>query len=324
MKTSKQDRTIEPSRRGFLVPMLWTAIALLILALAALLSSARLAPKEEVGAAYPLLNPLRKFIRSEDLIVNFQPLREYLNDTYESDPGVSVYFEYLPTGANISISKDAEFFPASLLKLPVAMAAIMKIQRGEWKWQNELVLMAGDKDDRFGDLYKDPIGTRYTIEELVRKTLVESDNTSYYILLRNLETSELEEVYDHLGLQDFFAKDGKISAKRYAVVLRSLYQGAYLSPENANKALEMLSETRFDDYLQNRLPKDVRFAHKIGVSDEDGVFMDAGIVYLDGRSYILIVMTSGKGESDAKGIMDDISDKVYRYVTGYKAVDKES
>ncbi len=191
MKTSKQERNTELSRGRFLVPMLWTAVVLLALTVAALVSSSRVAPKEEIGEAYPLLNPLRKFFKSEDLIVNFQPLREYLHGAYEADAGVSVYFEYLPTGANISISKDAEFFPASLLKLPVAMAATMKIQRGEWKWQNELVLMAGDKDDRFGDLYKDPIGTRYTIEELVRKTLVDSDNTSYYILLRNLETSEL-------------------------------------------------------------------------------------------------------------------------------------
>jgi len=44
----------------------------------------------------------------------------------------SVYFEYLPTGANISINKDAEFFPASLLKVPVAMAIAKKIDKREW------------------------------------------------------------------------------------------------------------------------------------------------------------------------------------------------
>src|SRR3989344_734043 len=77
---------------------------------------------------YNLLNPTRKFIKQEDLIINFQPLRDYLNDKYEADQNVSIYFEYLPTGSNIVISKDAEFYPASLLKVPIAMAVAKKIE----------------------------------------------------------------------------------------------------------------------------------------------------------------------------------------------------
>src|SRR3989338_6127079 len=75
------------------------------------------APSRQSGESgtndqFSLLNPARKFIKQEDLIINFQPLRDYLNDKYEADPNVSVYFEYLPTGASIAINKDAEFYPA--------------------------------------------------------------------------------------------------------------------------------------------------------------------------------------------------------------------
>src|SRR3990167_2279491 len=70
------------------------------------------APSRQSGTSdannqFPLLNPARKFIKQEDLIVNFQPLRDYLNDKYEVDKNVSIYFEYLSTGANISLNKDA-------------------------------------------------------------------------------------------------------------------------------------------------------------------------------------------------------------------------
>ena len=102
---------------------------------------------------YNLLDPARKIYKPGDLIINIQPLRDELNKIGE-DPNISIYFEYLPTGANIAVNKDAEFFPASLLKLPVAMAAAKKVAAGEWQWQNELVLMRNDKDDKFGDLYK--------------------------------------------------------------------------------------------------------------------------------------------------------------------------
>src|SRR3989344_2078677 len=90
---------------------------------------------------YPLLDPSRGTYDRADRIINFQPLRDYF-DKYEADSNISIYFEYLPTGASISINKDAEFYPASLLKVPVAMTVAKKIEKGEWKWTNELVLLS--------------------------------------------------------------------------------------------------------------------------------------------------------------------------------------
>jgi beta-lactamase class A len=264
-----------------------------------------------------LLSPMRAIISSKDAIVNFKDLREYLNETYESDPNISVYFEFLNTGSNISINKDAEFFPASLLKVPLAMAVFKKIEQGEWKWGNELIILASDKDTHFGNLYKEETGSRHTIESLVRESLINSDNTAYSVLLRNMESDELDAVYQHLGLEDFFAEDGKISARRYAVVLRSLYNASYLSMRDSEKILELLTETPFQEYLGQGLPEDTNFAHKIGVSSKENVVMDAGIVYIPDRPYLLIVMTYGKSDKEAKDIMKDISYKIYNYVINY-------
>ena len=76
---------------------------------------------------YSFVDPSRRLVEQKNLIVNLQPLRELLNQRYESNPKISIYFEYLPTGANIAINKDAEFYPASLLKVPVAVAGAKKI-----------------------------------------------------------------------------------------------------------------------------------------------------------------------------------------------------
>lgn len=266
---------------------------------------------------YELLNPTRAFLDQNDLIINIQPLRSYL-ENIGKNKNISVYFESLSTGANISINKEAEFWPASLLKLPVAMAVTKKIERGEWRWNNELVIMSGDKDDRFGDLYKQPVGTKITIEELVKRALVDSDNTANFILVRNLETKEIEDIYTHLGLSEFISKEGKISAKKYSVMLRSLYNAAYLSEENSQKLLSWLTATSFDEYLGGGLPKDANFAHKIGVSDEKNVFLDSGIVYPAKRPYLLTVMINTADENFAKKTMKEISEKVYNYIKNYK------
>ena len=267
---------------------------------------------------YNLLNPARKFIKQEDLIINFQPLRDYLNDKYEADQNVSIYFEYLPTGASISINKDAEFYPASLLKVPVAMTVAKKIEKGEWKWTNELVLLSTDKDDKFGTLYKEPANSTHTIEDIVQRSLSDSDNTAHFILVRNLEMEEMRDVYDHMGLGGFLETEGSLSAKRYSVMVRALYAGSYISDENSQKLLTYLTQSPFDYYIQSGLSQDVPFAHKIGVDADKKVYLDSGVVYTQSRPYILTVMTKNKDEQKAKEIMKDISEKAYNYVKEYK------
>lgn len=273
---------------------------------------------EGIGQSqFPLLNPVRAFIKQKDLIINLQPLRDYLNNKYESDPNVSVYFEYLPTGANITISKDAEFYPASLLKVPIAMAAVKKIENGEWKWSNELVLMPADKDKEFGTLYKESSNSTWTIEELIRRSMSDSDNTAHFILLRNLEQGEIEDIYDHIGLKGFLDTDGNISAKRYSVILRALYSASYLNEENSEKLLLYLSRSQFEEYLESGIPDNLIFSHKIGISYNERVFSDAGIVYASDRPYLLIVMIKNKDAQEVRGVMKDISKSVYEYVTSY-------
>lgn len=272
---------------------------------------------DDKGDEFNLLNPARKFVKQEDLIINFQPLRDYLNEKYEANQNVSVYFEYLSTGANIAISKDAEFYPASLLKVPIAMAAAKKIEKGTWKWSNELVLMSTDKDDKFGDLYKEKTNTTFSIEELVRRSLSDSDNTAHFILVRNLEMEEINDVYTHIGLKDFMDTDGRISAKRYAVIFRALYNSSYLSEENSQKLLSYLSRSEFKNYLQSALPDDIIFSHKIGIDREKELYLDSGIIYLKNRPYLLTMMVKSASEESAKKIMKDVSGKVYDYVKDY-------
>ena len=271
----------------------------------------------KINDKYNLLNPARKFVKQKNLIINFQPLRDELNEIGKNK-NISIYFEYLPTAANISINKDGEFWPASLLKVPVAMAAVKKIENGIWKWKNELVIMTSDKNERFGELYKQPIGTRLAIEELIKLALTESDNTANFILVRNLEPSEFQDIYDHLGLTEFISNEGKISAKKYSVMFRALYNASYLSEENSQKLLFLMTETKFKEYIGAGLPPDIKFSHKIGIGDDKGVFLDSGIIYLPERPYLLTIMINTKDTAFAQKQMQKISEKVYNYIVNYK------
>jgi D-alanyl-D-alanine carboxypeptidase len=49
-----------------------------------------------------------------------------------SKKSISIYYEQLNSGANISVNKDLRLWPASLTKLPVALVVMKKIESGGW------------------------------------------------------------------------------------------------------------------------------------------------------------------------------------------------
>lgn len=278
-----------------------------------------------------LLNPALQFFDKKDMIVNFQDLRESLQKKYEGDNSkylVSVYFEYLPTGANISINKDVEIWPASLIKIPVAMAALKKVQDKKWKLSNELVILDEDKDSEYGALYKLPTGTTMTIERFLEESLINSDNTAHFVLLRNLDGEELEDVYVHLGMDDIINAlkrskrdrdvDNRITAKRYTIFFRSLYNATYFDQYYSQYFLNILSRAP-KELLSKGLPDDVLFVHKTGIRVDELVRADSGIVYANNRPYLLTVMVQAKHKEDFREdvlaeMFSSISKEVYQYV----------
>lgn len=262
------------------------------------------------------LSPMNNFVDRGDLIINIQPLRDKMQKI-GMDPNISVYFEFLNTGANIAVNKDTEFWPASLMKIPIAMAVMKKIEEGEWKMSNELILLDQDKDSHFGDLYKSPANSRFTIAQLLDEMLIKSDNTARTIFMRNLEKSDIEEVLNHLGIEDIFNTDQQVSTKKYSIFWRSLYTSSYLSPEHSNQLIKIMAKSVSSEYLASGLPGETVFSHKIGVVYDSKIYADSGIVYLPKRPYILTVMVNGKDKETAEKIMSDISKTVYEYIASY-------
>lgn len=262
------------------------------------------------------IDPSRAYERQENLIINIQPLREELAK-YEAKGDVSIYFEYLKTGANIAVQKNAQFWPASLLKLPVAIAVTKLVEEGTWDWDDTLTLGEEDRDGEFGTLYTQPAGTKVSVEELVRRMLIDSDNTAYRLLFRKVGAEQIVDIYTHLGLTKFFSEDGEIGAKRYSALLRALYTSSYLEPASSEKLLSFLAESPFREYLGSGIPASVRFAHKHGLNDGKGVVLDAGIVYVPNRPYLLTVMVRTQDLEYAKSVMKKVSEISYEYIATY-------
>jgi hypothetical protein len=270
---------------------------------------------------YPLIDTMRFFAEPRDLLTTVQPVREELKEIFAKEglTQTSLYFEYLNTGANVSINSDVRILPASLIKVPLAMAVMKKIEKGDWELYNQLILTKEDRDNEWGDVYEYPIGTPITIQDLIEEMLLHSDNTAYRILYRNLSMDEVRWVFSALGLDDFFDQEGKITAKEYTRLLRSLYTANYLNPEHSQILLDILTRTDYDDYLGQWIPDNAYFAHKIWENESKTVILDAGLVYIGSRVYLISMATDYEKEwltrEQVLTIFGRVSQLIYNYIS---------
>lgn len=266
---------------------------------------------------YPMLDPLRKYIAQENYVTNIQNLRNYLHDLGNKYPdSVSIYYEQINSGANISVNKDVHLFPASLSKLVQAILITKKVEDGTWTWDKTLQPESEDISSDSGTLYQTIGDKPMTVEKLLQELIVNSDNTAQNIFKRYLNLDDYIKFQYETGLQDLYNEKGFISAKEYTRILRVLYTSSYLKPENSEKILQYMSESTFKDYLSQGIPPNVIFAHKYGENKEQSIFADSGIVYIPGKPFMISVMIKGKDSTNATrtwavGLMKEISEHIY-------------
>lgn len=268
---------------------------------------------------------LSKRILSEnpnDLLINFLDLRRKLREEvkpYGQD--FAFYFEYLPTGTSVGVNEKIEFQTGSLFKVPVVMAYFHKKERLGITEDKVVTLEEKDIDSRFGNLWQKGAGAKINLNEAVRLSLVESDNTAVNVLLKEPELNDYEKVYEGLDLDltGIDLQEGKggaiITVKQFSSILKALFFSAVLSKDNSELILHYLSNSVFEDMLAAGVPKNVPIAHKIGVFGDS--FMDCGIVYVPHRSYLLC-MRSKSDQNTAEDRMKKISSIVYEYVSTAK------
>lgn len=275
---------------------------------------------QNLRSRFVFLSP-RVFVENpNDRLVNFVPLRKTLTEYHKKTQNhLGIYFEYLPSGVSIGLNDRENFVSASLLKTPLVMGVYKQIELGKINKNDILTIRKEYLDSAFGDLWKKGEGAQLSVFETIKIALIESDNTAKNLLFASVPEGTLEDVFDSLDIPKELESDqAVVTPKNYSSILRSLYLASYLSEENSNEILNILTQTPFNDKLAAGVPDDIKVAHKFGVhlgsDDANAVFTDCGIVYAPKRPYILCIMTK-TNETMAIKEMKEISKIVYDYIS---------
>ena len=278
---------------------------------------------------YELINPLRcdpsQVKPKRELSLFKETLIEYIEEQKKSQnvSDVSFYFRDLDSGPTIFFKEQEEFYPASLMKLPVMITYLKRAQEDNsilaTKFNSGDIQPSVNQNFQSGKSLEP--NRQYSVEELLTTMIVYSDNDSAMLLLKNLweEDAAISTLSD-LGIIDpTKSKDEYLTVKQYASLFRIIYNASYLNLEMSEKALDILSRSEFKAGLRRKLPENTRIAHKYGEHEAGGMSQlhDCGIVYHPKTNYVLCVMTSGKNFGTNAGVIAEISKRVYDEVATF-------
>ena len=241
----------------------------------------------------------------------------------------SVYFINYGKGGSFGINENDAYDPASLLKVVVMVAYLKEADTDPSVLDQTITYtqaLANYENVPFATPSELTIGQTYTVSDLIDKMIEDSDNGAMDMLIDSIDPANLNIVYSDLGVPAPGANsaDYTISAKDYSLFFRVLYNATYLSWDNSQKALSILSQATFKDGLVAGLPAGTVVAHKFGehvTGDANGnatdvELHDCGIVYGTGGPYLLCVMTRGTSLSAVSSLIAGISTLVHNNVSG--------
>lgn len=116
-------------------------------------------------------------------------------------PGeLGVYIAHLGNGTQVRHQSDRDWYLASTIKIPLAIALMRRAEQGELSLDEELELADSDYVDGSGGLLWEKPGVRLTLAELNQRSVRDSDSTATDMLIRRLGPEvldrELREILD--------------------------------------------------------------------------------------------------------------------------------
>jgi len=209
---------------------------------------------------------------------------------FNGDAGV--YIRNLVTGKAVAINADSVFPTASIVKIPILVGIMDKINRGELSYYQELVykdslLYAGS--DILGSFRN---GEKITLAKLIMLMLTTSDNTASLWLQSLAGTGKrINELLDSAGFVFTRVNSrtpgreanrgqygwGQTTPFEMATLMQQIYEGRLITDSLSKRMIRLLGRNYWDEQAISVIPPTVFVASKNGAVDAS-------------RSEVLLVM----------------------------------
>ncbi|MGC4049575.1 MAG: serine hydrolase [Paludibaculum sp.] len=209
----------------------------------------------------------------------------------------------LKSGRTFSLHGDFLTTQASLIKIPILVTAFQSIQAGTLQLERKYTMTAKDAVGGSGTLdarlAQGPV--ELTLQDLLTLMIRDSDNTATNRVISLVTIERVNALMLQLRLPNtrlrrimMDAESARKDAENTSTPLEMarlvelIYRKKIITPTACDQMIDLLKLVKAD--FRAALPSSVSIASKTG--EVPGVHTEAGIVYLEGRPYVLSVMAS--------------------------------
>ena len=171
-----------------------------------------------------------------------------------------------------------------------------------------------DYEGGAGSIQADPVGSYYTIRELSRRSIEESDNIASNMIMRVVGRDNYIKFMEELGAYVIPYSSNITSPRDMSMYMKKLLDYVNAHPDTAGELMYYLKNTIYNDRISYPIPDEIEVAHKIG--NLSNVVNDTAIVFHPTRPYILTVLANnvdGSDDSYAYTVIRQISKMVYDF-----------
>ncbi len=245
-------------------------------------------------------------------------------------PGrVSIHLKDLKTGRSWSHHPDDLFPAASLIKVPVMIAAFYKIRDGQLALDERMAITRRNRVGGSGSLKWRPDGTKLSVRELLIHMINESDNTATKMILDRLGIGFVQQQFPRMGLlytgiyeEGMSIKGGRVmhenytTAREMGALMEKIYKGEAVDKLSSDVMLEILKKPKaVASRLAKGMPSGWEIAHKTGLLRQ--ACHDSAVFLTPNGDYAMTVLTGqNRSYSQAKDFITKLGRVTFKHYAG--------
>ena len=227
--------------------------------------------------------------------------------------GIGVYAKNLKNGKTISIKADTVFPTASMVKIPILIGVMDKLNKGELSYHQSLTYrdsLLYEGVDILGS-YKDT--EKIDLSKVLMLMLTTSDNTAS-LWLQSLagKGNRINEILDSLGFKNTRVNSrtpgreadrtrygwGQTTPKEMATIMEKIVRGEVINKERSAQILRLLGRNYWDEQAISQIPPEVFVASKNGAVNQSR--SEVLFVNGNGARYIFCICTKNNKDETWK------------------------
>ena len=243
-----------------------------------------------------------------DRLIDLENQLKGLNKAYPSiKPAIFVWsFE---TGKYAAVNSDKVYPAASIIKIPVLVQLFKSIEANQVSIYDEMALTQYYRSSGSGNMQYAQAGRKYTLDELAKVMIQDSDNTATNMLMAKVGGMDdintgirswgLKNTHVQTWLPDLTGTN-TTTAYDMAKILYNLENPSFLNINSREDIIKYMSKVKNNRLIQAGLPEGIPFIHKTG--DIGTMLGDAGIVYMPSGQHYIVVILANRPHNDPAGV----------------------